>query len=224
MTLRLVGQNYANAPARSIDGDAHAPQPWQRPRRLESSHSSVTTRSETVVGVLASALLVTALLLGGGTRNFLFSDLLVQLLAAVLLIYGLRRLRWQDLDAGARQYPQLIALVIAVPLLQLLPLPTALVSWFPGRGGTVGRARGTRPGRPDLGALEPGSECHPGRGACAAARLRHGAAGDTARPGLAKAAGLIVVAIAVLMVPIGIAPGSARSAQRVAAPCADQSA
>ena len=205
MTLRLVRQNYANAPAKSIDADTHAPQPWQRPRPLESSHHSVTTRSETVVGVLASALLVTALLLGGGTRNFLFSDLLVQLLAAVLLIYGLRRLRWQDLDQGARQYLQLVALVIALPLLQLLPLPSALVSWFPGRSELWA-------GRAALGlevptwvpwSLDPNATLAGVRGLLPASAMALLA--TQLGPVWQKRLAVIVVAVAVLMVPIGIA-------------------
>ncbi len=106
-------------------------------------HRAVTTRSETVSrGARVAVLLFTALLLGGGTRNYLFSDLLVQLLASVLLIYGLARLRWQDLDTGARQYLQLVALVLLLPLLQLLPLPTA--RWCRGFPGAENSGRGGR--------------------------------------------------------------------------------
>ncbi|MBK9657702.1 MAG: hypothetical protein IPO66_20700 [Rhodanobacteraceae bacterium] len=89
--------------------------------------------AEGLAGALTGVLLFLALLLGGGTRNYLFTDLLVQLLAAVLLIYGLARLRWRDLDTAHRQLFLLVALVLALPLLQLVPLPGVLIQWLPGR-------------------------------------------------------------------------------------------
>lgn len=204
MSVRVVSPNYPNAPAGRVDADAEALHSWQRPQRHEGGRHAAA-RSETLVGVLSGTLLVMALLLGGGTRNYLFSDLLVQLLASVLLIYGLARLRWHDLDPGSRHYLKLIGIVLALPLLQLLPLPTALVSWFPGRSEIWA-------GRAALGlelpawvpwSLDPNATLASLRGllpACALALL------VVQLDALwQKRLVLIVVVIAVLMVPIGIA-------------------
>lgn len=87
----------------------------------------------TLVGVLATTLLIAVLMLGGGTRSYLFSDLLLQLLAAVMLMAGLIRLRDAELTSGAHRLLLLLGVVVAVPVLQLLPVPTALLSWLPGR-------------------------------------------------------------------------------------------
>lgn len=185
--------------------DSHASLPWQRPHRQEGAHRAVRAQSETAVGVLSGSLLVAALLLGGGTRNYLFSDLVVQLLASILLVYGLARLRWDELDSGGRQYLMLVAVALAVPLLQLLPLPTAMVSWFPGRGELWA-------GRAALGldvpawvpwSLDPNATLASLRGLLPASALallatQLGAVWQ-------KRLVLIVVVIAVLMVPIGIA-------------------
>jgi len=86
-----------------------------------------------VAGFLCALLLLSALLFGGGTNNHLLSDLLVQLLAVVLLVFGLNRMRWSDLDLATRQLLLIFALVLALPVLQLLPLPTGVMQWFPGR-------------------------------------------------------------------------------------------
>lgn len=111
--------------------------PWDvRRRHAEPSsrgYASAAVAGEGLAGTLAGVLLLLAMLLGGGTRNYLITDLAVQVLASVLLVYGLARLRWRDLDSAHRQLLTLVALVLAVPLLQLVPLPTALVQWLPGR-------------------------------------------------------------------------------------------
>lgn len=112
--------------------------PWESQRHRQRSsgrdHAARTGASERLVGISACVLLLVALLLGGGTRNHLFTDLVVQLLAGVLLVYGLARLRWDELDLAHRQLLTLLALVLALPLLQLLPLPTWLMQWLPRRG------------------------------------------------------------------------------------------
>jgi hypothetical protein len=112
--------------------------PWETRRRREHPSRHVNapgvTASETLAGTLSCLLLVFALLLGGGTRNYLFTDLLVQAFAAGMLVYGLARLRWQALEPGARQLLLLMVLVLAIPLLQLIPLPAFLIQWLPGRG------------------------------------------------------------------------------------------
>lgn len=84
-------------------------------------------------GPLCWAVLALALLLGGGTRNFLLSDLLVQFAAVGALAYGLFRLRWQLLQPEVRRLVVLLLLVVAIPLIQVVPVPAALVGWLPGR-------------------------------------------------------------------------------------------
>jgi hypothetical protein len=119
-----------------VDASAHL-RPWEARRR--SAHSSRhanapgVSASDTLAGSLSCLLLVAALLLGGGTRNYLFTDLVVQALASGILIYGLARLRWGALEPGARQLLLLMALVMAIPLLQLIPLPAVVIKWLPGR-------------------------------------------------------------------------------------------
>ena len=124
----------APAPAPSDVADVPARRaPYVHPARTYDDHRYASSGSDMLAGLLSSVLLTVALLLGGSTRNDQFSDLLVQLLAAVLLVYGLRRLNWGVLDAGNRQLLVLAAIVLVVPILQLLPLPTALSQGIAGR-------------------------------------------------------------------------------------------
>ncbi len=122
----------------ATDVDTSTPlRPWEnRQRHVESWRRSAPRAAarEGLIGSLSALLLIAALLLGGGTRNYLFTDLVVQLLASVLLVYGLARLRWRDLDVSHRQLLTLVGAVLALPLLHVVPLPTAIVQWFPGRG------------------------------------------------------------------------------------------
>lgn len=111
--------------------------PWETRRRREHSarhvHAPVAAEGESLAGALSCLLLIAALLLGGGTRNYLFSDLIVQVLASGILVYGLARLRWHELEPGARQLLVLMVAVLAIPLLQLMPLPASLITSLPGR-------------------------------------------------------------------------------------------
>jgi len=104
-----------------------------RTTRSDAAARPSTTQAETVVGSLTILLLVIALLFGGGTSNYLISDLFVQLLAAVLLVYGVNRLRWQKLPLSIKQLLLILVAVLAIPILQLIPLPTALLMHLPGR-------------------------------------------------------------------------------------------
>jgi len=113
------------------------PRPWETRHRREHSarhaHAPVAAEGESLAGALSCLLLIAALLLGGGTRNYLFSDLIVQVLASGILVYGLARLRWHELEPGARQLLVLMVAVLAIPLLQLMPLPASLITSLPGR-------------------------------------------------------------------------------------------
>jgi hypothetical protein len=73
---------------------------------------------------------ILALLFGGGTRQGLWSDVIVQLAALPLLVWALLRLT----SAPPTRLPLLLLCAILVlPLLQLIPLPPALWTALPGR-------------------------------------------------------------------------------------------
>lgn len=111
--------------------------PWEQEQRIRTlarvEAAPVDQAADGIAGALASGLLVAALTFGGGTRNYLFSDLFVQLLASLVLVYGLVRLRRTQIEPAAQQLVLLLAALLAVPLVQLIPLPIALVKWLPGR-------------------------------------------------------------------------------------------
>jgi O-antigen ligase len=192
----------------AVDASAEM-RPWETRRRREHSsrrlHAPGVAASETLAGTLSCLLLIFALLLGGGTRNYLFTDLVVQLLASVLLVYAVARLRWQTVDQPHRQLLTLLALVLALPLLQLLPLPTALMQWFPGRGELWSEYAGLGLDVPMFApwSLDPNATLAALRSLLPAAALVLLASqlGLLWRRRLV----LIVVAIALLNVPFGIA-------------------
>lgn len=82
---------------------------------------------------LAAAGLLFCLLLGGGTRGGHLSDAMLQLLTLPLLLAAL----WRVTDASRRRalaWPlAACAAILALPLLQLMPLPPALWTRLPGR-------------------------------------------------------------------------------------------
>ncbi len=145
------------------------------------------------------------LLFGGGTANNLMSDLLVQLLASVVLVWGLQRLDWSTLSRSQRQLLAILACVMAVPLLQLIPLPTALTYLAPGRIEIFS-------GRTALGlelptfapwSLEPGATLAAFRGLLPTAAL--GVLGCQLSVVWLQRFTRLVVLIALVMVPLGIA-------------------
>lgn len=78
----------------------------------------------------AGFVVILAMLFGGGTRVGLWSDVIVQLAALPLLAWALFRLT----PAQLGQAPIiLLGAILALPLLQLIPLPPALWSAVPGR-------------------------------------------------------------------------------------------
>ena len=93
-------------------------------------------RSETVIGLITPAFLVLALVLGGASREAILPNLILQMIAVLAMAAAL-------LSAGRldpRSLPPLLlalgVLALAGPLLgalQLIPLPAALWTQFPGR-------------------------------------------------------------------------------------------
>ena len=90
--------------------------------------------STVLEGVSACALLLLALVLGGGTRSDLFTDLLIQFAAIPVLLLALYRQ-----SSGLRNLPRdwllLVAMLASLPLLFLIPIPSAVFAWLPGRDG-----------------------------------------------------------------------------------------
>jgi len=103
---------------------------WTEPRR------SPLIRLEGRQSWLLALTVGTALLLGGGTAAGLGSDAVVQLISlALLLSVGITGLK---IGGPRRSAPFVIAAaILALPLLQLIPVPPQLWETFPGRGEMV---------------------------------------------------------------------------------------
>jgi O-antigen ligase len=79
-----------------------------------------------------SLIVVLAMLFGaGGTQGW--SDAVVQLAALPLLAWALFKLTPSRLDRGGQWAVVLLCAILALPLLQLIPLPSSLWSGLPGR-------------------------------------------------------------------------------------------
>lgn len=88
------------------------------------------TRSNTIV---ASGVLCAALLLGGGTRPGLFSDVIIELIALPICVAALALfLRHPELRSH-RPYALAALCVALIPLVQLIPFPPDVWSRLPGR-------------------------------------------------------------------------------------------
>ncbi|MCB1612239.1 MAG: hypothetical protein KDI60_10860, partial [Xanthomonadales bacterium] len=102
-------------------------------RRRADAASAVRLPSQRPAGITALFILLLAMLLGGGTRNDLMSDLTVQLASSVVLVWGLNRLSWAQISVPTRHFLLLVLAVALLPLIQLLPLPTVLTHAMAGR-------------------------------------------------------------------------------------------
>lgn len=94
--------------------------------------SSSVSRGVTERVVLCAAFLLLVFLLGGSERGDAASQIPLRPLAALFAAYGLVRLRREHVAAYPFHFAMAAALV-AVPLLQLVPLPPGLWTLFPGR-------------------------------------------------------------------------------------------
>jgi hypothetical protein len=77
--------------------------------------------------------LLSCLLLGGGTRSGLISDALLQLLSIPLLLAALWRILDAPLSRDAQWALAFCGAILAVPLIQLVPLPPAIWTHLPSR-------------------------------------------------------------------------------------------
>ncbi|MBZ9937948.1 O-antigen ligase family protein [Mesorhizobium sp. BR1-1-16] len=101
------------------------------------SHDRGQTLYDRVLFLYACAVFATAVLLGGDTAVGAFSDQLIEIISVPLLVLSLSRLmhtRWQ---AGWGWVLLIPVLALAVPLLQLVPLPPSLWTGLPGRAAVV---------------------------------------------------------------------------------------
>jgi O-antigen ligase len=77
--------------------------------------------------------LIAGLLLGGGTKAGFVSDAVLQLISIPMLLAALWRIRLAPGSSEMRAILAFCAVIIAVPLIQLVPLPPAIWTHLPGR-------------------------------------------------------------------------------------------
>ena len=80
-----------------------------------------------------SFVVILAMLFGGG-GNQGWSDVVVQLAALPLLVWALFKLKPSQLDQSGQWALSLLCAALALPVLQLIPLPPSLWGTLPGRG------------------------------------------------------------------------------------------
>jgi O-antigen ligase len=83
---------------------------------------------------LCAVVVVASLILGGGTRGGFLSDAILQLIAIPLLIVALWKLLEVPLTKQMRVALFFCLAIVAIPLVQLIPLPPWLWTALPGRG------------------------------------------------------------------------------------------
>ncbi len=81
--------------------------------------------------------LLSCLLLGGGTREGLLSDAVLQLLSIPVFLAALWRILDAPLSRDRRRALVFCAAIVAIPILQLAPLPPAIWTRLPGRALVV---------------------------------------------------------------------------------------
>src|SRR5262245_17285969 len=86
---------------------------------------------------LCVIVIVASLVLGGGTRSGFLSDAILQLVAIPLLLVALWRLLGTPLTRQMRVALYFCLAAVAIPLIQLIPLPPWLWTAFPGREPAV---------------------------------------------------------------------------------------
>ena len=98
------------------------------------------------------------MLFGGGARQGLWSDVVVQLAALPLLGWAIFRLAPAQLTGSARWGVVLLFAVLALPLVQLVPLPPPVWGALPGRGHIAAAYRAAGMALPWLPlSLDPGA-------------------------------------------------------------------
>src|SRR5207245_10974638 len=81
-----------------------------------------------------SFVVISAMLVGGGARQGLWSDALVELAALPLFAWALFKFTPSQLSRGGQGAIVLLCVILALPLFQLIPMPPFVWSGLRGRG------------------------------------------------------------------------------------------
>lgn len=106
---------------------------------MEMQTQVVRDRSWPLAEIAAAVLLVAALLFGGGSRGV--GDLVVHLAAIPAALMGIMRWRHAGATRMQRGLLYLMLAALAVPVLQLVPLPASVFETLPGRSAVVADLR-----------------------------------------------------------------------------------
>src|SRR6476661_9981071 len=93
------------------------------PKLIRATKLGAWFRKTNSLLYLSGFVVVASLLLGGGTRGGFLSDAILQLVAIPLLLFALWRILDVPLTKEARRVLWFCAAVVAIPLIQLVPLP-----------------------------------------------------------------------------------------------------
>src|SRR5262245_66657344 len=107
-------------------------------RRGGHSYPAVGKLGDVAYPGLVLFVIFVALICGGGTRQGLWSDALVQVVSLPLLAIAILRLKALASPSEFRLALFVIGAVIVVPILQLLPLPPSIWTILPGRAEVAG--------------------------------------------------------------------------------------
>lgn len=102
-------------------------------RLSEALHGVARTLArQSLLFYLTAAVLVVSLTFGGGTRGGFLSDVVVQFAAIPLLLVGLFKLIDYPITPKIRSALYFCLAIVALPLIQLIPLPPSLWTLLPG--------------------------------------------------------------------------------------------
>jgi len=110
-------------------------------RREHSSHAAAGNVGDLAYAGMVLFVVLLSLIFGGGTRQGLWSDALVQVVSLPLLAIAILRLKARASPSEFRLALLVIGAVIVVPILQLLPLPPWIWTILPGRAEVAGAYR-----------------------------------------------------------------------------------
>ena len=110
-------------------------------RREHSSHAAANNVGDLAYAGMVLFVVLLSLIFGGGTRQGLWSDALVQVVSLPLLAIAILRLKARASPSEFRLALLVIGAVIVVPILQLLPLPPWISTILPGRAEVAGAYR-----------------------------------------------------------------------------------
>ena len=110
-------------------------------RREHSSHAAAGNVGDLAYAGMVFFVVLLSLIFGGGTRQGLWSDALVQVVSLPLLAIAILRLKARASPSEFRLALLVIGAVIVVPILQLLPFPPWTWTILPGRAEVAGAYR-----------------------------------------------------------------------------------